>query len=64
MGGGILLNLDMQTNPEQYAGPGHWNDPVMPEAGNGVLTVEEERAHYSLWCMLAAPLMAAMLSIR
>ncbi|MBC7689216.1 MAG: hypothetical protein H7211_13670 [Aquabacterium sp.] len=54
----------MQTNPEQYAGPGHWNDPDMPEVGNDVLTVEEERAHYSLWCMLAAPLMAAMLLIR
>jgi len=38
----------MQTNPEQYAGPGHWNDPDMPEVGNDVLTVEEERAHFSL----------------
>ncbi len=57
-GGGVLLNLDMQKNLEQYAGPGHWNDPDMLEVGNGILTVEEERAHFSLWCMLAAPLMA------
>ena len=57
-GGGVLLNLDMQKGLEQYAGPGHWNDPDMLEVGNGGLTVEEERAHFSLWCMLAAPLMA------
>jgi alpha-galactosidase len=42
----------------KYAGPGHWNDPDMLEVGNHGLTIEESRAHFSLWCMLAAPLMA------
>ena len=42
---------------ESYAGPGHWNDPDMLEVGNGNLTIEENRAHFSLWCILAAPLM-------
>jgi len=56
--GGVVINLDMQKGLEKYAGPGHWNDPDMLEVGNGALTVEEERAHFSLWCMLAAPLMA------
>ena len=42
---------------ETYAGPGHWNDPDMLEVGNGGLTADENRAHFSLWCMLAAPLM-------
>jgi alpha-galactosidase len=41
-----------------YAGPGHWNDPDMLEVGNGGMAVEEYRTHFSLWCMLAAPLMA------
>jgi alpha-galactosidase len=41
-----------------YAGPGHWNDPDMLEVGNGGMTAEEYRTHFSLWCMLAAPLMA------
>jgi alpha-galactosidase len=41
-----------------YAGPGHWNDPDMLEVGNGGMTVEEYRTHFSLWSMLAAPLMA------
>lgn len=57
-GGSVLANLDMQRGLEKWAGPGHWNDPDMLEIGNGALTPEEDRAHFSLWCMLAAPLMA------
>ncbi|MDP4205648.1 MAG: glycoside hydrolase family 27 protein [Bacteroidota bacterium] len=41
-----------------YAGPGHWNDPDMLEVGNGGMTNTEYRTHFSLWCMLAAPLLA------
>jgi alpha-galactosidase len=41
-----------------YAGPGHWNDPDMLEVGNGGMTPVEYRTHFSLWSMLAAPLMA------
>lgn len=40
----------------EYAGPGNWNDPDMLEVGNGNLTENENKAHFSLWCMLAAPL--------
>lgn len=39
-----------------YACVGCWNDPDMLEVGNGKLTVEENKAHFTLWCMLAAPL--------
>jgi len=56
--GSVLGNLDLEDGLEKYAGPGHWNDPDMLEVGNGGLTEEEERAHFSLWCMLAAPLLA------
>jgi len=49
---------DSQVGLEEFAGPGHWNDPDMLEVGNEGLTPEESRAHFSLWCMLAAPLMA------
>jgi len=41
-----------------YAGPGHWNDPDMLEVGNGGMTDTEYRTHFSLWCLLAAPLLA------
>ncbi len=50
--------LDKQVSLEKYAGPGHWNDPDMLEVGNGNMTLPESRAHFSLWCILAAPLMA------
>jgi alpha-galactosidase len=54
---GVLQILDMQKGLRQYAGPGHWNDPDMMEIGNG-MSVSEDRAHFSMWCMLAAPLIA------
>src|SRR5262249_41427203 len=41
-----------------YSGPGHWNDPDMLEVGNGGMTTSEYRAHFSLWAILAAPLIA------
>ena len=54
---GVLAILDMQKDLRAAAGPGHWNDPDMLEVGNGMAT-NEDRAHFSLWSMLAAPLMA------
>ncbi|HSR19183.1 MAG TPA: glycoside hydrolase family 27 protein, partial [Ignavibacteriaceae bacterium] len=54
---GIMYILDMQEGLRTYAGPGHWNDPDMMEVGNG-MSLNEDRAHFSMWCMLAAPLIA------
>lgn len=54
---GVEQILDMQEGLRQYAGPDHWNDPDMMEVGNG-MSVNEDRAHFSMWCMLAAPLIA------
>jgi alpha-galactosidase len=47
-----------QNGLERFAGPGHWNDPDMLEVGNGKLTLNENKTHMSLWCLLAAPLLA------
>jgi alpha-galactosidase len=41
----------------QFAGPGHWNDPDMLQIGNGGMTDVEYRTHFSLWAMMAAPLL-------
>jgi alpha-galactosidase len=54
---GVSQILDMRENIRQYAGPDHWNDPDMLEVGNG-MTIAEDRAHFSLWCIQAAPLIA------
>jgi alpha-galactosidase len=56
--GGVVINLDMQQGLEKFAGPGGWNDPDMLQVGNSVLTDSENRAHFALWCILAAPLFA------
>jgi alpha-galactosidase len=55
---GIASIVDMNEPLWPYAGPGHWNDPDMLEVGNGGLTDVEYRAHFSLWAMMAAPLIA------
>jgi alpha-galactosidase len=57
-GMGVSHIVDLVAELYPYAGPGHWNDPDMLEVGNGGLTLAENRAHFSLWCLLAAPLMA------
>jgi alpha-galactosidase len=47
-----------QNGLEHFAGPGHWNDPDMLEVGNGGMNEDEYRTHFSLWAILAAPLIA------
>ena len=54
----MLSILDQNGELARFAGPGHWNDPDMLEVGNGGMTTEEYKTHFTLWCMMAAPLMA------
>ena len=54
----IYSLMNEQAGLAKYAGPGHWNDPDMLEVGNGKLTLAENRTHFSMWAMLAAPLLA------
>lgn len=52
---GVMQIVDKNEPLRTYAGPGHWNDPDMLEVGNG-MPENEDRAHFTLWCMMAAPL--------
>jgi len=52
---GVLRILDRQAGLRKFAGPGHWNDMDMLEVGNG-MSEEEDRAHLSIWAMMASPL--------
>jgi len=47
-----------QNELAPWAKPGHWNDPDMLEIGNGAMSESEYKTHMSLWCILAAPLLA------
>ncbi|MBN1781641.1 glycoside hydrolase family 27 protein [bacterium] len=55
---GLRFIIQLQDGLEKYAGPDHWNDPDMLETGNPGLTLPESRSNFSIWCVLAAPLMA------
>ncbi|MFI0734916.1 NPCBM/NEW2 domain-containing protein [Streptomyces sp. NPDC021225] len=55
---GSMLSIAKQNLPlAPYAGPGRWNDPDMLEVGNGGMTPTEYRSHFSLWSIMAAPLL-------
>ena len=55
---GVMAIADQNDSLYSYAGPGHWNDPDMLEVGNGGMTTTEYRSHFSLWALMAAPLIA------
>jgi alpha-galactosidase len=56
---GVTEILDVQAPLSGWAGPQHWNDPDMLEVGvRGTFTPTENRAHFSLWAIMAAPLIA------
>ena len=54
----VLTLVDLSSQYWHVARPGAWNDPDMLEVGNGGMTRNEYRAHFSLWAMMAAPLIA------
>jgi alpha-galactosidase len=55
----ITLVGFQQDGLERFAGPGHWNDPDILLPGIGKMTDDENRSQMSLWCLIAAPLIAA-----
>ena len=56
--GDITRLIDIDASLSAYAGAGHWNDPDMLEVGNSGLSDTEGRTHFSMWAILAAPLIA------
>ncbi|ORY92102.1 glycoside hydrolase superfamily [Syncephalastrum racemosum] len=52
----IVEILDVHAKVVHLGGIGHWADPDMLEIGNGQLTTEESRTHFSLWAAMKAPL--------
>ena len=52
----FVANLTGDSPMAYFAAPGRWNDPDMLEVGNGGMTATQDQSQFSLWCMLAAPL--------
>lgn len=66
---GVIYELDLAAQRPDLSGPGHWNDLDMMLVGGadtamvkrpyaGTLSFEEQKAHFSLWCIMASPLIA------
>lgn len=53
----MTSRADQNDKWASYAGPGGWNDPDMLEVGNGGMTTEEYRSHFSIWALAKAPLL-------
>ena len=53
----MIQIADINNQWYEYAGPGGWNDPDMLEVGNGDWSLEEQKAHFALWCLMKAPLL-------
>jgi alpha-galactosidase len=54
-----MKNAALNEKFTAAAGPGHWNDPDMLINGMDGLSETQNRSFFSLWCMMAAPLMAS-----
>ncbi|KAJ6372857.1 hypothetical protein OIU76_027230 [Salix suchowensis] len=53
----MTSRADQNDEWASYAAPGGWNDPDMLEVGNGGMTTEEYRSHFSIWAIAKAPLL-------
>lgn len=55
----MLDHFKQNVNLDAYARPGHYNDPDLLLVGNGGMTLTEYRSHFSLWSIMAAPLLVS-----
>jgi alpha-galactosidase len=55
---GIQNIINVNVPLAGYAQPGGFNDPDMMEVGRGTLTDTEQRSHFAMWAIMAAPLIA------
>ena len=53
----VMQIADENNKWAKYAGPGYWNDPDMLVTGDQGLSIEEQKSHFALWCIMSAPLM-------
>lgn len=53
----ILKIIDINADLWRYSSAGHFNDMDMLQVGRG-MTYEEDKAHFSMWCMMNSPLLA------
>jgi len=53
----VMAIAEENDRYSEYSAPGYWNDPDMLAVGDHGLTIEEQKAHFALWCIMSSPLM-------
>lgn len=53
----VVANYEGNVGLAQYAFPGGWNDADMLEVGNPGMSLTEQQSQFSLWAMMASPLL-------
>ena len=54
----VMAIAETNNSLAEFAGNGYWNHPEMLVVGERHgLNVEEQRAHFALWCIMSLPLM-------
>ena len=53
----MITRADLNNLWWNCSAPYGWNDPDMLEVGNGGMTTTEYETHFSLWCLMKAPLL-------
>jgi alpha-galactosidase len=53
----ILSIIDINRDLSGYSSAGHYNDMDMLQVGRG-MTYDEDKSHFSMWCMMNSPLLA------
>lgn len=55
--GSVMEITDINNESAQFAGNGYWNDPDMLATGEQGLTIDQQKVHFALWCIMSSPLM-------
>ena len=53
----IMPIYEHNVTLDEYAGPYGYNDPDMLTVGLAGLNMEQNKSHFTLWCMMASPLL-------
>lgn len=56
--GGIINIINSSHLQQSSSSPGAVSDPDMLEVGDGGLSYDEQKSHFSMWCIVNAPLIA------
>ena len=52
----VMEIAEINNKSAEFAGNGYWNDPDMLATGEQGLSLDEQKSHFALWCIMSSPL--------